>query len=148
MWRPLLHWTVQDVLEMHRRHGVPVNPLYQRGHERVGCYPCIFAGKEEIRLLAEHAPERIDEIRALEAEATQLRATRNAVEPGRYQHGEATFFQTRHGVRVMNIDAVVEWSKTDRGGRQLSILAPVPQGGCMRWGMCESPEDDKGGEDE
>jgi 3'-phosphoadenosine 5'-phosphosulfate sulfotransferase (PAPS reductase)/FAD synthetase len=70
VWRPLLAWTVADVLEIHRAHAVPVNPLYQRGHDRVGCWPCIFSRKDEIKLLAEQDPERIDRIRALEREIT------------------------------------------------------------------------------
>lgn len=61
LWRPLLRWTVDDVLMTHRRYGVKVNPLYQRGHNRVGCYPCVMASKEEILLVATHEPARIDE---------------------------------------------------------------------------------------
>lgn len=138
VWRPLLSWSVQDVLEMHRRHGVPVNPLYQRGHDRVGCYPCVLASKEEIRLVAANSPERIDEIRELERACTAERARRNAERPGRYKHPQATFFQTRHGIGPMGIDEVVVWSRTTRGGRQLQVLQEPPQGGCMRWGLCET----------
>lgn len=137
VWRPLLRWTVEDVLRAHQRHGVPVNPLYQRGHNRVGCYPCIFASKEEIALIAQHAPERIDRIRDLEAELTQLRADRNAQTPGRYTNASASFFQTlRKG--FTGIDNVVTWARTERGGRQLPLLAPAPRGGCMRWGLCDT----------
>jgi 3'-phosphoadenosine 5'-phosphosulfate sulfotransferase (PAPS reductase)/FAD synthetase len=137
MWRPLLRWTVEDVLGTHRRHGIPVNPLYQRGHDRVGCYPCVLANKEGIRLLPAW---RVDEIRALEAEATAERARRNAESPGRYKHLRATFFQGRRGSPLgiaPGIDDVVAWSRTSRGGRQLPLLASVPTGGCMRWGLCD-----------
>ena len=58
VWRPLLQWTVEDVLLIHRRHNVPVNPLYQRGHDRVGCYPCIYATKGEIALIAKALSDR------------------------------------------------------------------------------------------
>lgn len=67
IWRPLIRWSVTDVLAAHNRHGVKVNPLYQRGHGRVGCFPCILASKEEVALVAAHSPERIDEIRPLPA---------------------------------------------------------------------------------
>ena len=142
LWRPILRWSVEDVLAIHHRHGVKVNPLYQHGHDRVGCYPCIFARKEEIRLIADRSPGRIDEIRQLESDIERVRAERNVETPGRYSHAVGTFFQGRgedgrNG--MMNIDRVVEWSRTSRGGRQLSLLAPVPTGGCMRWGMCEAP---------
>jgi 3'-phosphoadenosine 5'-phosphosulfate sulfotransferase (PAPS reductase)/FAD synthetase len=139
VWRPLLSWAIADVLEIHNRHGVKVNPLYQRGHNRVGCYPCIFSSKEEIALIAKHDPGRIDEIRALETEMVQLRRDRNIEKPGRYTHVEdASFFQTqRQG--FTGIDAVVTWARTNHGGRQLPLLAEPPKGGCMRWGICDLP---------
>lgn len=68
VWRPLLTWTLDDVVAIHRRHGLPPNPLYLLGATRVGCWPCINATKAEIRLVAEQDPQRIDELRALEAE--------------------------------------------------------------------------------
>jgi 3'-phosphoadenosine 5'-phosphosulfate sulfotransferase (PAPS reductase)/FAD synthetase len=136
IWRPLLKWSIAHVLAIHRHHGVPVNPLYQRGHERVGCYPCIFSSKEEIRMLPDW---RVDQIEALEQESTRLRAERNALEPGRYSHKVATFFQARmKGVGAMTIRDMVSWSRTERGGRQMPIFEPAPRGGCMRWGLCET----------
>lgn len=69
MWRPLLAWSVEDVIEMHQRHNVPPCALYLRLNvSRVGCWPCLFARKAEIRLVADTDPGRIDEIRALEHE--------------------------------------------------------------------------------
>jgi 3'-phosphoadenosine 5'-phosphosulfate sulfotransferase (PAPS reductase)/FAD synthetase len=129
-------WTVADVIDIHRRHSVPMNPLYHAGFDRVGCFPCIYARKEEIRLLSE---SKIAEIEALEAEMTTERAKRNAVVPGRYAHDDATFFQTRDVGRTMGIREIAAWAKTERGGRQLPLLQPIPQGGCMRWGTCEAP---------
>lgn len=140
VWRPIVDWTVEDVIAIHRRHGVAMNPLYHRGHNRVGCYPCVYSNKGEIALIAQHAPSRIDEIRALETECTSMRAERNTETPGRYAHPVASFFQNRNGESVaMTIDDVVAWSRTERGGRQLPLLAPPPEGGCFRWGMCEAP---------
>lgn len=138
-WRPLLAWSIADVLAIHTRHSVPVNPLYQRGHNRVGCFPCIMSGRDEIRLIAEHAPERIAEIEALEAEFTAERARRNETGEGDFKHADATFFSPRFpGMRV-GVREVVAWAKADRGGRQLPLLAEPPKGGCMRWGLCDVP---------
>lgn len=139
VWRPLISWTVEQVIGVHKRHGVPMNPLYHQGFDRVGCFPCIFARKEEIRLLPEW---RLAEIEALEAETGALRAERNAEEPGRYSFAEASFFQTmRQG--FTGIRKVHEWARTEHGGKQLPLLPPIPQGGCMRWGMCESPKEEE-----
>lgn len=139
VWRPLLNWALDDVIAIHRRHNVPMNPLYHAGFDRVGCFPCIFSRKEEIRLLPAW---RIDEIERLEQEATEERARRNAEQPGRYAHAQTSFFQTRDPRRdgAMSIREVQTWAQTDRGGRQLPLLQPVPQGGCMRWGTCEAPQ--------
>jgi 3'-phosphoadenosine 5'-phosphosulfate sulfotransferase (PAPS reductase)/FAD synthetase len=138
VWRPLLDWTIEDVLMTHHRHDIPVNPLYQRGHGRVGCFPCIMSTKEDIRLFAEHAPERVEEIAALEVEVTAIRAARNAETPGRYTHAQAMFFQVRHGVEPQTIHQVVAWSRTKRGGKELPLLQPAPTGGCMAWGLCDN----------
>ena len=127
-----------DVLDIHHRHGVKLNPLYLRGHERVGCFPCIFSTKEDLRLIAELAPWRVEELRQLEAELTELRAARNAEEPGRYRHGRARFFQKQAG-RPDAIEEIATWARTERGGRQLPLVQPPPSGGCFRWGMCEPP---------
>lgn len=142
VWRPLLRWTVADVLAIHHRHGVPVNPLYRQGFSRVGCFPCIFAQKEEIRLLAETHPERIDFVERVEADTQAIRDQRSAETPGRYTHQQATFFQTRDRVAPQGIRSVVEWARTERGGRQLPLLAPAPSGGCMRWGLCDTGASD------
>lgn len=146
VWRPLIDWKIEDVLAIHHRHGVPVNPLYRQGHDRVGCFPCIFSGKEEMRLIADSRPEVIERIRALEREFTELRAQRNEDSPGRYKQAEAAFFEGRNDdgpwsvkkIGALTIDHVVEWSRTDRGGKQLPMFAPAPRGGCMKWGLCES----------
>lgn len=53
VWRPLVSWTVDDVVAIHHRHDVLPNPLYTRSHERVGCWPCINASKAEIRRMAD-----------------------------------------------------------------------------------------------
>jgi 3'-phosphoadenosine 5'-phosphosulfate sulfotransferase (PAPS reductase)/FAD synthetase len=142
IWRPLLSWSIADVLRIHSRHGLPVNPLYQRGHNRVGCYPCIFAQKAEIELIADHAPARVAEIDRLEIGQTAERARRNAETPGRYAYNEATFFQARVGVKFMPIKSVVDWSRTSRGGYQLNLLQEPPKGGCMSWGLCDTPAGD------
>lgn len=126
VWRPMIDASVAEVLAWHHRAGVPVNPLYLRGHGRVGCYPCIYATKEEIRLWAMHSPESVAEVAALERECKSLRAERNEEEPGRYAHDIASYFQARRatkdpatGKRVylpVHVGEVVAWSQTARGG--------------------------------
>lgn len=70
VYRPIIAWSEQDVIDIHARHGVRPNPLYLAGARRVGCWPCIFARKAEIRLVADMDPGRIDLIRDMEADLT------------------------------------------------------------------------------
>ena len=123
LWRPLVAWTIQDVLSIHRRHGLAMNPLYAMGASRVGCWPCINANKKEIRLIADVDPDRIDRVRALEAQA-QARSRSNptmfTLRPDGKKHVRA------------GIDDVVAWARSDA-----SEGPTLFDNGCMRWGLCE-----------
>src|SRR6185437_4502527 len=55
--RPLLKWTVEDVFNIHRKHGIKPNPLYLIGSSRVGCFPCIMTGLGELKRLLVNTPE-------------------------------------------------------------------------------------------
>jgi len=137
-WRPLLRWTMDDVVAIHQRHGIAPNPLYLHGAERVGCFPCIYARKAEIKLVADLWPARVDEVRELEAEATE-RAREIVEARGESLTCGRTFFRTRDGGPA-DIDSVVGWSQTDHGGRQMMLFETRPvDEGCMRWGLCEHP---------
>lgn len=142
VWRPLIHWTEQDVIDIHTRHGLRPNPLYLKGAERVGCFPCIFARKSEVKLVAELAPERIEEIRVMEAE-TSARARARADRDGTHAdfiHGfERTFFHgklSREG-KPFPIDTIVDWSRTGQGGKQFELIEDEAPAGCVRWGLCD-----------
>lgn len=136
VWRPLLRWTVQDVISEHKRAGIPMHPLYYEGAERVGCFPCIGAPKAEIAAVARLMPERIDEIRQLEAEIGQTMFTFDR------RAEKARLGDDGPSVTPAPIDDVVVWARTSRGGRQLTLVPQ--QTGCARWGTCEvrKPEAD------
>lgn len=122
--RPLLHKTLDDVIAIHKRYGVPLNPLYGLGFTRVGCFPCINSRKSEVRLISIHFPERIDQLRVDE---------RSIKKPGSTEDSISTFFhrktvperfrslpvKTKSGktVKVCTIDDVVRWSHTGRRAR-------------------------------
>lgn len=130
VWRPLINWTEQQVINMHTRHAVPPNPLYLRGAARVGCYPCIFARKHEIRHMSHTDPARIDHIEQLEA---RVHALRN-------DDTRPSFFKSRaKDGGSMSIRDIVEWSRNDRG-HALEDVEDIEEAGCMRWGLCEPPQ--------
>ena len=132
VWRPILDWTLAEVAAEHHRAAIPLHPLYHHGAERVGCWPCVNASKAELALVAKLSPERIDEIRALELEmgATMFTRDRRAEKAKAGDDGPS--------VVPIGIDEVIEWAKTDRGGKQFSLLRP--RTGCARWGVCEAPQ--------
>lgn len=138
VWRPIFRWSVQDVWDIHRKHGLSPNPLYAQGMGRVGCMPCINCRKDELRGIADKFPEHIDKIRRWEAIVERANKNRSA-----------TFFAAakdptdadRPGT-YSKIDAVVEWSRTARGGRQFDLFFQQQHGGgCTSdLALCEMEE--------
>lgn len=64
--RPILNLNAQEVFDLIFSSGLKANPLYYEGFSRVGCFPCIMARHDEIKLIAKNYKERIDEIRQFE----------------------------------------------------------------------------------
>lgn len=50
---PIVDWTEAAVFGRLAAEGAPANPLYARGHRRVGCYPCFLARKSEWQAVAQ-----------------------------------------------------------------------------------------------
>lgn len=149
VWRPLLRWSEQDVIDIHHRHGLRPNPLYLLGATRVGCWPCIFARKSEIRLVADTDPARIVRLRVLEDEVA-ITARARAARDGRELPNPPTWFQNpvsrpgpdghRDG-SCWPIDRVVDWSRSAGRGPSMSqdeFLFSAQLDGCMRWGLCDT----------
>lgn len=114
-WRPLIDWTIDDVLAIHEKYNIPLNPLYGMGATRVGCFPCINSNKREMSLLAEKFPERIAQIREWEKEFNNLNGMstffpRKKV-PMRFRSKTITT-ATGKPMKVCTIDDVVAWAKT------------------------------------
>lgn len=149
VWRPLIAWSEEQVLDIHRAHGVRLNPLYFRGAERVGCWPCIYGSKAELRALASDK-QRVGAIRLLEA-AVQRGHLSRAEKQGKTVERAPTLFTSARkndaGERPgILIDEALAWARTSRGGalnqEWLFESDPAdPDAGCMRWGMCEHPEE-------
>lgn len=137
IWRPIYFYTVNDVFALHRKFGVPPNPLYTMGMGRVGCMPCINCAKDELANIATRFAEHIDKVRSWEALVSNV-----------CRRGSATFFpsnvdplascddeisHTTHG-----IDRAVAWSKTSRGGTQYDIFSQGEPPMCSsKYGLCE-----------
>jgi 3'-phosphoadenosine 5'-phosphosulfate sulfotransferase (PAPS reductase)/FAD synthetase len=152
VWRPLIHWTEQDVIDIHRKHGVPPNPLYLKGAARVGCWPCIFSRKGELRMMAMISPERVEIMRRMEKIIERLAVHRYGLQGETLEskgYVAPTWFQSRDNVydeergrwvgECWPIERVLKWAFSKYGGKEEEKFAALPhEGGCFRWGLCDS----------
>ena len=142
VWRPLIDWSKQDVIDIHHRHNLKPNPLYLLGVERVGCWPCIYARKSDLRLVARLDPERINDIRQLESDIQEMARQRYAKRGETFESlgysPPAYFNQSGKGSRPFPIDDAVAWSRTSHGGRHLELDHMDDRRGCLRWGLCDA----------
>jgi 3'-phosphoadenosine 5'-phosphosulfate sulfotransferase (PAPS reductase)/FAD synthetase len=136
VWRPILDWTVEQVIQEHRRAAIPMHPLYHQGAERVGCWPCIHAGKAELEILGRIDPERVARVRQLEATTGGTMFTRDRrTEKKKLLAAGASAEEAGPSVVPIGIDEVIAWARTERGGKQIALVR-TPSG-CARWGVCE-----------
>lgn len=143
VWRPLIRWTLDDVIAIHQRHNLKPHPLYLQKNpvSRIGCWPCIFSRKAELRHVADSDPARIALIRQLEEDVQAVYRARREADPAR-SPVLPTFFQDRTGSldKTWPIDDAVAWSRTERPGKaQVELFAPAERdAGCVRWGLCDT----------
>lgn len=138
IWRPLMRWSLEDVMRYVGKHGLKVNPLYGEGFTRVGCFPCIYSQKAEIALLARTYPEAIDRLERWEALVDSISHSGRATsffQPKKdptYSPGETT------GIRRIS-----DWAQTRRGGRERELFPAQSKEmqhmaeSCMESGVCE-----------
>lgn len=121
--RPLLLWSLDQVLSISGKYGVPLNPLYGYGVKRVGCFPCINSVKREMRLISISFPDRIDELREREKEFAELGRIgtffhRKTI-PLRFR--SRTIDTGKGSMKVASIDDVVTWSHTGKRAKPRSM---------------------------
>lgn len=131
-YRPIIDWTAQQCFDMHKKHGIKHNPLYEMGMGRVGCMPCINCRKDELNEISKRFPEVIDRIEQWE-DAVKMASKCKA----------ATFFAApsddSEWSATQTIRVFVEWSKTSRGGKQFDMLRMQNDGPMCTsiYGLCE-----------
>lgn len=132
IYRPILKWTVQEVFDLHKKHGIDPNPLYKLGMGRVGCMPCVNCGKAEVLNIYKRYPEHIERINEWEILVGMVSKRHNA-----------TFFElsgdNETAYQRGNIMQVVEWSKTQHGGKKMDLFAEFeePEACSSSYGLCE-----------
>lgn len=102
-FRPLIHWTTADVFRFLDEKGVRPNPLYA-SLGRVGCAPCVYANKKDLRALfaLEDGPDVLDKIREWETRVSACSKT-----------GRAAFFHGKElaGARLGKVHPLVFWDR-------------------------------------
>lgn len=135
VYRPLITWSVDDVFDLHRRHGIEPNPLYKMGMRRVGCMPCIMCAKGELRNMANRWPDHLEKVKKYEEIVSAVS-----------KRGSSTFFDVRniekkdtrnvnhetHGVKQQ-----ARWAKTSRGGNQFQLDFEEHEQCSSIYGLCE-----------
>jgi len=119
---PLADWTKKQCFDFITSHGEEFNPLYKLGFNRVGCAPCINSSKNDILNWLQRFPEEIEKIRRYESNT-----------------GRTYFAPCVPGLSMNNIDQVVEWARTSRGGRQIDLIKVTEvRPNCeSKYGLCE-----------
>lgn len=121
-WRPLIDWTLKDVLAIHDKYNAPLNPLYSKGARRVGCFPCVMSIKSELRMVGREYPGRVDRIRQAEREMEQdghpHTFFHRGITPPRF-HSKVVKTKAGNDISIATIDDVVRWANTGKGATGL-----------------------------
>ncbi len=136
-----------ELSEKMLEHGVPRNPLYDMGARRVGCFPCIFSAKREIRAMAKYRPARIEFIDDMEHSVTNPYNADNPFSSFFARDTVPEWCRTRpivtsrgEEMNVASIHDVVTWSHTSWGAKQFEMdfrAFPEENMICDMRGMCE-----------
>ena len=152
-YRPLIHWTAQNVINFARARGAPINPLYREGMGRVGCFPCVNVSKDELANISRRYPdaiERIDEWAEIVAAASK-RGKASFFPSAMTPQGSAMAKEEKRlkalglptpDFKYPSAAQCAEWATTDRGGRQINWIkdAEAEDEGLScssQYGLCE-----------
>lgn len=146
VWRPLYLWSEKDVIDIHSRFQVLPNNLYLRGADRVGCYPCIYSRKKEIKMLSRERLDLIDRIErflgAYNYRRVKEAGTRLEMQlENRLALSGFLFHPMFQGeIGKDHIKNIYEWSQTTYGGKQFALF-DIEEPSCVKWGLCDFTQD-------
>ena len=137
--RPILHWTVEDVFAMHKKHNIEPNPLYKQGMGRVGCMPCINCRKEELRQIAMRFPEEINRVAEWEKIVIDASKRDGSTFFPLSGKGNTEGLTARECAEMSDIHQMVEWARTSRGGNQYDLISVYEEPTMCHsvYGLCE-----------
>ena len=128
-FRPISDWTAKDVFRCITSHGLDPNPLYAT-LGRVGCAPCIYATKGDVRLLAGSDSVIMGRVREWEKLVGQAS-----------KKGYAAFFQGKElaGTKPGEVSDLVFWERHQIDG---ILKWAAKEGPFMKEDWCHDAGDD------
>lgn len=134
--RPIHKWKKAECFALAKRHGIKPNALYQMGMGRVGCF-CVNASKDEIAQTDRRFPEVIRRIS--EWEQIVGAVSRRQMSTFFHSNDDLKGLSNEEIAARSDIRAMVEWSRTTRGGKQFSLMDAITRSADRERGpMCES----------
>lgn len=131
VWRPIFAFTKADVIAIHTRHGIEPNPLYLQGQGagRVGCGPCVYSTRADLRWLATEHAGRLAILSEIEQAIADL-----GPPGGRAMGGDAPrWFVVRDGQTVISLTVPEAVARAQQHGPEQE-----PERGCAEWGLCQT----------
>jgi len=104
--RPWLYETEKYMFKMMEEKGLPPNPLYALGNNRVGCFPCIHSNKKQLQVLPDWAWDRL--------QYYEDTLGRSWFSPG--------ILPGKPDKYVPVVSEIREWAKTTHGGRNYDLF--------------------------
>lgn len=130
-WRPIIDWSVEQVMHRLTAAGIRPQPTYTMGAPRVGCWPCVRYSKASLRALGQDEA-RVGFVSLLESVVQELGG-----HDGCWGLAKKPGADGRHApIPVIDL---VAWAQTERGGEQIMLIPP--RSDCERWGWCDVGED-------
>lgn len=125
--RPFFQSTADEVISYSLDRKYLINPLYYFGVSRVGCFPCEYINKSEMKIIISYFPETIDKVRLAEQLVGKTFFAPDYI-PEKYHRG----FDSQSNKSICWIDDVIQYIKDKNS--QLDLLEDL---GLKS--SCESP---------
>ena len=129
--RPVFEWSGQYVIDYIIENGQKPNPLYYKGANRVGCFPCIMTSKKELRAMIELTPEFIEKVNQAEIQS------KHSFFPSDYVPTKYCSQRSKSGKKYPLISDVVNYL-TEFSGNLFEEDENLYNKSCMSfYGICE-----------
>ena len=88
---PIVQWSDSDVWDIHKKHNIKRNPLYEIGAKRVGCYPCVLSGEDSwyTAWQTEEGKRNIKQLAVVEAQINKDKPSKSGL-PHSFFYGDKT----------------------------------------------------------